>query len=88
MDERLTSLPLYPGGPELPPTQLGCGRILSRIACGLGGAVLGFFGGAFGYVSLCTGSAWGDALDVAAMVALLVGVAGAALGGWVGFRLG
>jgi hypothetical protein len=88
MDSRLPSLPPYPGGPELPPTRWDGGRVLSRVACGLCGAFLGFFGGAFACVGLGAGSAWGDALDVLAMVALLVGVAGAALGGWVGARLG
>jgi hypothetical protein len=88
MDDRLSSLPPYPGGPELPPARLGCGRVLSRVVCGLCGAFLGFFGGAFACVGLCAGNAGGDALDVLAMVALLAGVAGAALGGWVGARLG
>jgi hypothetical protein len=59
--------------------------------CGLGGALLGFVGGAVGCVRLCPGDGFnpdGTALDALAMVALLVGVAGAALGGWVGARVG
>ena len=88
MDDRLKSLPPYPGGPELPPARLSRGRVLSRLMCGLGGAVIGFFAGAFGCVGLCAGNAWGEALDVLAMVVLLVGVAGAAFGGWVGARFG
>jgi hypothetical protein len=88
MDDRLSSLPPYPSGPELPPARPSCGRVLSQVVCGLGGAFLGFLAGAFGCAGLGAGDAWGDALDVLGMVALLVGVAGAALGGWVGARLG
>jgi hypothetical protein len=88
MDGRLSSLPPYPGGPELPPGRLNSGRVLSRVACGLSGACLGFFGGAMACAGLGAGGAWGDALDVLAMSALFVGVSGAALGGWAGARLG
>ena len=91
MDDWLSSQPPYPSGPELPPVRVGCARVLSRGLCGLGGAVLGFFGGAVGCVRLCPGDGFnpdGTALDALAMVALLVGVAGAAFGGWVGARLG
>ena len=90
MDDRLSSLPPYPSGPELTPARVDCGRVLSRLLCGLGGAVLGFMGSAFGCVGLCPAAfnPDGTALDALAMVTLLVGVAGAAFGGWVGARLG
>jgi hypothetical protein len=88
MNDRLSSLPPFPGGgPEPPLSGPGWGRVLWA----LGGAGFGFFCGAFGCVSAGAASAFnpeGTGLDALALVALCVGVALATLGGWLGARLG
>ena len=86
MDDRLSSLPPFPGSgrPEWPAARRGFSRLLS-------GAGAGFWGGTFGFLGVAGGPAVGPdgtALDAAAALALLAGTGGVALGGWAGFRLG